>query len=329
MKSISILAILLAPTAVFGLLDAKFKAKGRRYYGAIADPNTLSNTQVQTLLKTEFGAITPENSLKWDATEPSRGSFNFGNGDQTVNFATSNGRLVRGHTLVWHSQLPGWVSSITDKATLTTVLQNHVTTLVSRYRGKIYAWDVVNEIFDDSGNFRQSVFYKVLGETFVDIAFKAARAADPAAKLYINDYNLDGPGNKIDQLLALVNRLKSRGIPIDGIGSQAHLILGQVGGVQAQLVRLGATGLEVALTELDIRIPKDVTSAKLSQQQNDYATVTRACLAVSNCVGITVWGVSDRNSWVDSTFPTYDSPLLFDDNFAKKPAYNGVDGALN
>lgn len=159
---------------------------------------------------------------------------------------------------------------------------------------KIIAKDVVNEIFEDNGNFRQSVFYRVLGENFVDIAFKAARAADPAAKLYINDYNLDGPGNKIDQLIALVGRLKSRGVPIDGIGSQAHLILGQVGGVQAQLTRLGNTDLDVAITELDIRIPKDVTSAKLSQQQTDYNTVTKACLAVSKCVGITVWGVSDR-----------------------------------
>jgi endo-1,4-beta-xylanase len=197
---------------------------------------------------------------------------------------------------VWHSQLPSWVSAITDKATLTSVIQNHVTTLMSRYKGKIYAWDVVNEIFDDSGNFRTSVFYNVLGESFVDIAFIAARAADPAAKLYINDYNLDGPGAKITNLVALVKRLQSRGVPIDGIGTQAHLILGQVGGVAAQLQVLANTGLDVAITELDIRIPKDVTSAKLAQQQTDYNTVTKACLGVSKCVGITVWGVSDAVS---------------------------------
>jgi len=208
------------------------------------------------------------------------------------------------------------------------VIQNHVTTLVSRYKGKIYAWDVVNEVFDDAGAFRTSVFFKVLGENFIDIAFKAARAADPAAKLYINDYNLDGPGAKINALVALVGRLKSRGVPIDGIGSQAHLILGQVGGVAAQLQVLANTGLDVALTELDIRIPKPVTSATLSQQQTDYNTVAKACIANSKCVGITTWGVSDKNSWVDSTFPTYDSPLLWDDNFVRKPAYTGVDSAF-
>lgn len=145
-----------------------------------------------------------------------------------------------------------------------------------------------------SRSFRNSVFYRVLGEQFIDLAFKTARAADPTAKLYINDYNLDGPGAKIDALLALVQRLRSRQVPIDGIGTQAHLILGQVGGVQTQLGRLGATGLDTAITELDIRIAKNVDSNKLNQQQTDYATVTKACLAVSKCVGITVWGVSDR-----------------------------------
>lgn len=152
----------------------------------------------------------------------------------------------------------------------------------------------MNEVFEDSGSFRQSVFYRLLGESFIDIAFKAARTADPGAKLYINDYNLDGPGAKIDALLALIGRLQSRGVPIDGVGTQAHLILGQVGGVQTQLQRLAGTGLDVAITELDIRIPKDVTSAKLQQQQTDYNTVTRACLSVPKCVGITVWGVSDK-----------------------------------
>jgi endo-1,4-beta-xylanase len=174
------------------------------------------------------------------------------------------------------------------------VITTHINTVVKRYKGKIYAWDVVNEVFDDSGNFRNSVFYTLLGESFIDLAFTTAHAADPSAKLYINDYGLDGPGTKIDNLIALVKRLQSRGVPIHGIGTQSHLILGSVGGVQTQLQRLADTGLEVAITELDIRIPKAVTTAKLTQQQADYKTVFNACLNVSKCVGITVWGVSDK-----------------------------------
>ncbi|EAU91879.1 glycosyl hydrolase family 10 protein [Coprinopsis cinerea okayama7 len=329
MKFSLLTTVFLAITAANAQLDARIKAKGKRYYGNILDRNTLNDGTITNILNTEFGAITAENSMKWDATEPSRGNFQWGGADQVANWATQRGKLLRGHTLVWHSQLPGWVNNIWDRNTLIQVIQNHIAQVAGRYRGRIYAWDVVNEVFEDNGQWRNSVFYRVLGEEFVDISFRAARAADPNAKLYINDYNLDYAGPKIDATLALVGRLRQRGVPIDGIGTQAHLIVGRIGNFEAQLKRLGDTGLDVAITELDIRIPRPVDQGKLQQQQRDYEAVTRACLNVPQCVGITIWGVSDRHTWVDGTFPGDDSPLLWDDNYRRKPAYDGVNAALN
>ena len=186
---------------------------------------------------------------------------------------------------------------------MTTTIQNHCSTLVGRYKGQIYSWDVINEPFNDDGTWRQDVFYNTLGTSYVQIALEAARSADPNAKLYINEYNIEYAGAKATALLNLVQTLKSQDVPLDGIGFQCHFILGEVPtDFQTQLSTFAAQGVEVAITELDIRMTLPSTPALLAQQKTDYQSVITACMGVEECVGITIWDWTDKYSWVPSTF---------------------------
>jgi endo-1,4-beta-xylanase len=306
-----------APDAVRASTLGAQAAQSGRYFGAAVAAGKLGDGTYTSILDREFNSVTPENEMKWDTTERSRGSFNFGPADQIVNRATARGQKVRGHTLVWHSQLPGWVGSIGDANTLRSVMNNHITTEMNHFKGKIYAWDVVNEAFADggSGQHRPSVFQNLLGDGFIEQAFRTARSADPAAKLCYNDYSIeDWNAAKTQGVYRMVRDFKARGVPIDCVGFQAHFGAGgPPSNFRTTLANFAALGVDVQITELDIA--QAPTTA--------YANTVRACMNVARCTGITTWGIRDSDSWRSG-----ENPLLFDRGGNKKPAYQSTLSAL-
>ncbi|XVS61531.1 endo-1,4-beta-xylanase [Actinosynnema sp. CA-299493] len=300
-------------------LGAAAAEKGR-YFGTAVAAGRLGDTTYSGLLQREFDMVTAENEMKIDATEPNQNQFSYGNADRIVNLARSQGKRVRGHTLAWHSQQPGWMQNMSGSA-LRSAMLNHVTKVATYYAGKIYAWDVVNEAFQDgsSGARRDSNLQRT-GNDWIEAAFRAARAADPNAKLCYNDYNTDDWTHaKTQAVYRMVQDFKSRGVPIDCVGLQSHFNAQSPvpANYQTTLQNFANLGVDVQITELDIE-------GSGSAQASNYERVVNACLAVTRCAGITVWGIRDTDSW-----RSYGTPLLFDGSGNKKAAYTSVLNALN
>jgi endo-1,4-beta-xylanase len=266
--------------------------------------------------------------MKWDSIEGTKGTLTYSGGDSIATLAENNSMKLRGHTLIWHSQMPNWVNSVA-KADMNATIQKHITEEATHYKGKIYAWDVVNEPFNEDGTYRTSVFYNTLGKDYIPLSLRYAHAADGNAKLYINDYNVEGKNKKSDALYELVSQLKKDNVPINGVGLQAHFIVGQIpSDLQDNMKRFSDLGLDVAITELDIRMQLPATADKLAQQAKDYASVFSTCLKVSRCVGVTVWGITDKHSWIPDVFSGYGAALLWDENYKPKEALSAVETAL-
>ncbi|MFI1712152.1 endo-1,4-beta-xylanase [Streptomyces litmocidini] len=292
-------------------------AQSGRYFGTAIASGRLGDSAYTTIANREFNMVTPENEMKIDATEPQQGRFDFTAGDRVYNWAVQNGKRVRGHTLAWHSQQPGWMQAL-EGSTLRQAMINHINGVMAHYKGKIAQWDVVNEAFEDgtSGARRNSNLQRT-GNDWIEVAFRTARAADPAAKLCYNDYNTDNwTWAKTQAVYNMVKDFKQRGVPIDCVGFQSHFNSDSPynSNFRTTLQSFAALGVDVAVTELDIQGASGTT----------YANVTNDCLAVPRCLGITVWGVRDTDSWrADQT------PLLFNGDGSKKPAYTSVLNALN
>lgn len=305
-------------------------AASGRYFGAALDPGDFGEKPYVKLAAEQLGSVTPENQMKWAVVEPRRGDFNWDGADELVAFAKSHSQKIRGHNLVWHSQLPAWLTggSLTP-AELRKLMVDHIALEAGRYKGAIYAWDVVNEPFADDGAWRKSIWYDAMGVDYVAMALDAARAADPDAKLYINDYNVEAAGPKMRALYDLAASLKRAGAPIDGVGLQAHFVAGHTpSDLRAVMEEFAALGVDVAVTELDVRVETPPDAQSLAVQAADYAAVTGACRAVKRCVGVTTWGITDAHSWIPSFFSGYGAALPFDENYTPKPAYFAAIEAL-
>ena len=306
-------------------------ADGGRYFGSDITGNLLSQSTVTQLQAQQFDMVTPGNEMKWDTTEPSNGTFNFSPGDQIVSYAQANSERVRCHNLVWHSQLPSWVSSLPTNQ-VQAAMETHITTEATHYAGKCYAWDVVNEPFNDDANAtpRADVFFNAMGIGYIADALRTAHAADPNAKLYLNDYNIEGMNAKSNAMFSLAQSLLAQGAPLNGIGFESHFIEGQnPSGMQANMQRFANLGLDVAVTELDDRFQSlPPSTAGLQQQATDFANTVKACLGVSRCVGVTQWAIGDADSWVPGAFSGQGAATMFDQNYNAKPAFTAVQTAL-
>jgi len=289
-----------------------------------------SDSSYATAALREFDSFTPENEMKMSVVEPEPGRFSFAAADAMVDFATTHGKEVHGHALVFDKQTPSWVARYLDPKHVEAAMRDYIQAVMTRYRGRVREWDVVNEPFDATGRYRNTFWYQRLGPRFVELAYEFARAADPTAKLYFNEYDAERPGPKREAVLNLVRKLKQRGL-IDGVGLQMHTALGREPS-QAQLEdtmrRYESLGLEVQVTEMDVLARLDGSPAtltdRLAWQAAIYSATARACETVTACKRFTVWGVSDRFSWLGID----ELPLLLDAEYRPKPALDAVTHAL-
>jgi endo-1,4-beta-xylanase len=303
------------------------KQRGLEIGTAVRSDVLKRNRAYRQTIERQFSTVTPENEMKWDAVEPARGERNYGPADEIVAFARDAKLKLRGHTLVWHAQVPGWVKKLSADE-LRQVMREHIREEMGHFKEDVGVWDVVNEPITDDGGLRQSVFQRRLGDGFIADAFRTARAADPDARLYLNEIGAEGINPKSNRLYEVVRDLKAQGVPIDGVGFQTHANLN---GLPADMVdnmrRFKALGLDIAITEADVALKLPPSDADLRKQADIYTQIVRNCLAV-DCRSLTFWGFTDGRSWISETQAGMGAATLLDASLRPKPAFFAVQKAL-
>ena len=327
----------------------------RNYFpiGVAVSPRALASLDTVLILQ-QFNSLTPENAMKMGPIHPEENRYDWKDADAIIDFAVRHGLKIRGHNLCWHEQTPMWLFKDASGATVTKDmllqrLKDHITTVVSRYKGRLYAWDVVNEAVADDSTvlLRNSPWYIICGEEFIAKAFEYAHAADPDAQLFYNDYNTERP-EKRERVYRLLKRLVDSGVPITGVGLQGHWSIFEpnAGELRATIARFASLGLKVQITELDISIyaweknsrqrrPDEIDAFTRDFDQRQAAqykmvfSVFRESAARSASptpgplTGVTFWNITDRHTWLDN-YPVpgrKNYPLLFDTNGQPKKAY--------
>jgi len=311
-------------------------AAAGRYIGAAVSIDALrSDSTYGQILAQEFDEVTPENAMKWEPLAPTADTYDWVDADEIVDTAETASQSVRGHTLVWHQQYPTWLSASMTADELRAAMQSHIETTMTRYAGRVRAWDVVNEAVDtaSASGYTESIFYDILGPDYIADAFRWAREADPDALLYYNEVGIERLGAKSDFTYELISSLLADDVPIDGIGFQSHVSIHRypsLSNLQQNLARFADLGLLVNLSEIDARtllLPGD-TELRWEVQRITMQQLAFACVLEPGCEGITFWGFTDNYSWINDEGDP-DDPLLFDRSYQKKPAYQGVlDGLL-
>ena len=303
------------------------------------------------LVPKQFSAITPENIMKAEIIHPEWNRYNFDLADEIAEYGKKYNIKVNGHTLIWHSQLPAFVRNMKDADSVKQYFTNHINTVASRYDGKIFSWDVVNEALEEDGTMRKSIFLNKLGNDFVTDAFRLAQKAAPNTELYYNDYNIEQPKKRAGAI-SLIKKIKDAGVRIDGVGIQGHWHAGKVPfkEIEESILEYAALGVKVMFTELDIEVlPRNFQGADVSQRiasnpalnpyvnglpdsvqqqlTSDYENLFKLFLKYKDKVDrVTLWGVNDGQSWLNG-WPVSgrtNYPLLFDRAFKPKPAYYKV-----
>ncbi len=339
--------------------------KDKFYIGAALNTHQTpsSDSAENELIISQFNAIVAENCMKSALIQPEQGVFKFEDADRFVKFGEDNNMWITGHCLLWHSQAPRWLfvdaeGNDVSRDTLIARMKTHIETLVGRYKGRVKGWDVVNEAIEDNGDYRQTKFYNIIGEDYIELAFKFAHEADPDCELYYNDYSMANPGRR-EGVIKMVKGLQEKGIKVDGIGMQGHLNIDvpDINEFEKSIVAFSELGVTVMITEMDITVlpwPSQQVSAEISTNfelraeynpfpdslsvemseklTNRYTDFFKLFLKHSDKISrVTLWGVHDNQTWRNN-WPIRgrkDYPLLFDRELQPKPAVaNIINAAL-